>query len=77
VLARGTWNEEHVRLSDGEAKSQLGGDREGYVVRLAGGFHYRAFRRSVAKYVRKGHVQTDDHWKSQAVVANKLREIVP
>jgi len=77
VIARGTWNEEHARLSDGEAKSQLGGDREGYVVRLAGGFHYRAFRRSVAKYVRKNHVQTNDHWKTQAVVANKLREIAP
>lgn len=35
---------------------------EGYVVRLAGEFDYRDFRRSVAKFVRKGHVQTAKHW---------------
>lgn len=77
VIARGIWNEEHVRLSDGVTESQLGGDREGYVVRLASGFHYRAFRRSVAKYVRKNHVTTDDHWKAREVVPNKLRETAP
>jgi len=74
VIARGIWNEAFVRLSDDVAKSQLGGDREGYVVRLAAGFHYRTFRRSVAKYVRKNHVTTDDHWKSREVVPNHLRE---
>ena len=73
VIARGIWNEAHVRLFDGVAKSQLGGDREGYVVRLSAGFHYRAFRRSVAKYVRKDHVTTDDHWKAREVVPNRLR----
>ena len=73
VLYRGPWNEAAVRALDNATTSQLGGDREGYVVRLAGGFHYRAFRRSVAKYVRKNHVQTDDHWKTQEVVPNKLR----
>jgi hypothetical protein len=35
---------------------------EGYVVRLAGEFDYRDFRHSVAKFVRKGHVQTSKHW---------------
>jgi hypothetical protein len=72
VIARGIWNEAHVRLSDSVTKSQLGGDREGYVVRLAAGFHYRTFRRSVAKYVRKGHVTTDDHWSHRNVVPNRL-----
>ena len=74
VLYRGPWNEAAVRAFDGVATSQLGGDREGYVVRLAGGFHYRAFRQSVAKYVRKDHVQTDEHWKAREVVPNRLRE---
>jgi hypothetical protein len=74
VISRGVWNEQHVRLSDGVTESQLGGDREGYVVRFAGDFHYRAFRRSVAKYVRKNHVTTDDHWKAREVVPNRLRE---
>jgi hypothetical protein len=72
VLHRGPWDEVAVRSLDGVAASQLGGDREGYVVRLAADFHYRAFRRSVAKYVRKGHVTTDDHWAHRAVVPNRL-----
>ena len=74
VLARWTYTEKRVRMSDDEDESRLGGVREGYIIRLASSFHYRAFRRSVAKYVRKNHVQTDEHWKSREVVPNKLRE---
>jgi hypothetical protein len=76
VLYRGLWSEVAMRVLDGwPVKSLCGGDREGYVVRLADSFHYRAFRRSVAKFVRKDHVQTDEHWKSRAVVANRLRAV--
>ena len=75
VLHHGPWDKTAVRAIEAVgAASRLGGDREGYVVRLADGFHYRAFRRSVAKYVRKNHVQTDDHWAQREVVANRLRE---
>lgn len=35
---------------------------EGYVLRLADSFDYGDFRRSVAKFVRKGHIQTTKHW---------------
>jgi|SRR6185436_16960305 len=74
VLHRGTWDERGVRALDLVSESLHGGSREGYVVRLAAGFHYRAFRRSVAKFVRRDHVQTDAHWKLRAVVPNRLRE---
>lgn len=47
---------------------------EGFVVRLAGSFHYDDFGKSVAKYVRKGHVQTDTHWRHMQIVPNKLCE---
>lgn len=47
---------------------------EGYVVRVAEGFRYNQFDRSVAKYVRKGHVQTDEHWLNKPVVPNTLKE---
>ena len=74
VLYRGPWDETIVRRLDHVAISKLGGAREGYVVRRADGFHYREFRKSVAKFVRKDHVVVnDDHWASRAVVANKLR----
>lgn len=47
---------------------------EGYVVRVADSFHYRDFKSSVAKYVRKNHIQTTKHWfHGQPVVANKLK----
>jgi hypothetical protein len=72
LLYQGTWGEGIVRALDGAEQSKLGGLREGYVVRLAGSFHYRAFRRSVAKYVRKDHVTTDEHWANRPVIPNKL-----
>ncbi len=46
---------------------------EGLVVRKAGAFDYAEFSESVAKWVRKNHVQTDEHWMSKAIVPNKLR----
>ena len=45
---------------------------EGLVVRLAASFAYEDFNKSVAKWVRANHVETDDHWMHQAVVPNKL-----
>jgi hypothetical protein len=43
-------------------QSELGGSREGIVVRNAGVFHNDNFSDNVMKWVRKGHVQTDEHW---------------
>jgi hypothetical protein len=47
---------------------------EGYVIRLSDRFSFNDFDRSVAKYVRPGHVQTDDHWLSQPLVKNLLKQ---
>ncbi len=46
---------------------------EGYVVRVADQFFLKEFGRSIAKFVRKGHVQTDQHWMKQEIIPNKLR----
>ena len=46
--------------------------QEGFVVRLAAPFKYEDFGTSVAKWVRKGHVQTDQHWMQAAIVPNRL-----
>lgn len=48
-------------------------ESEGYVVRVADDFRYSEFSTSLAKYVRKGHVQTDEHWMSQEIVPNLLK----
>ncbi len=44
--------------------------QEGYVVRTADGFGPEDFGRRMAKWVRRGHVQTDTHWMYAAVVEN-------
>ncbi|MDI3281785.1 RNA ligase family protein [Polyangium sp. 15x6] len=52
--------------------STFGGPREGVVVRVVSQFPDGAFGRCVAKWVRKGHVQTDEHWLHQAIVPQRL-----
>jgi hypothetical protein len=47
------------RITD---SSELGGDLEGFVMRVASAISGDEFNTKVAKYVRKGHVQTDEHW---------------
>ena len=47
---------------------------EGFVVRVSGAVHYDEFDLKFAKWVRKGHVQTNKHWMTDAVVPNRLKE---
>lgn len=54
--------------------SLCGGLREGVVARVAAGFEDADFGSCVLKCVRAGHVQTDTHWKHQAIVKNQLKE---
>lgn len=56
------------------APSALGGVREGVVVRVAESFEDSEFPISVAKWVRKDHVTTSDHWSHQEVVKNRLAD---
>jgi len=48
-------------------------EAEGYVIRLADSFEYDTFKLNVAKFVRKDHVQTQDHWSFQKIIPNKLK----
>jgi hypothetical protein len=47
--------------------------QEGYVIRVEEAFPEDLFQQRVAKYVRKGHVQTSEHWKTQPMVKNLLK----
>lgn len=47
--------------------------QEGYVVRNVRSFHYNDFQKNVVKFVRRGHVQTDEHWMSKPIVKNLLK----
>jgi hypothetical protein len=66
VLHRGTFESEKELKDKVESlvkeQSSLGGQREGIVIRNASMFHNDDFSENVLKWVRKGHVQTDEHW---------------
>jgi len=67
----GEWDEKAIRdLFTGTSK--MGGEQEGYVVRTYEGFPFESFKDHVAKFVRKGHVKTDQFWMSKPVEPNKL-----
>lgn len=69
LLYRGPWAEALMR----ELPAKLDESRqEGFVVRLADSFAFSDFPASIAKWVRKGHVQTDQHWMFAEVVPNSL-----
>lgn len=70
VSYRGPWDEKLVKAHYTPARN--GDPCEGYVVRVADEFHYREFRRKVAKYVRAGHVGTHGHWMRNVVERNGL-----
>lgn len=71
VLYDGLYDESVIRSLYDSRKDWA--DVEGYVVRAADSFLYGQFRELVAKFVRKGHVQTTKHWMhGQAVHPNSL-----
>lgn len=70
VLFDGIWDEKAVRALE---KDMNFSKDEGYVVRVADSFRYGEFRRSVAKFVRAGHVMTTKHWRAgRAFIPNQL-----
>ena len=50
-----------------------GDEREGYVLRPLAAFPSGEYGRLVGKYVRPGHVQTDEHWTRRPLVRNERR----
>lgn len=70
VIYRGIWTKDTHK----ECLSKLNlNKQEGYVVRLASSFKIADFKRSVGKFVRASHVQTDEHWMYSQIVRNKLK----
>ena len=59
VLYDGIYDEKKIKALWKKLKST---ECEGYVIRIADQFNYNEFNKKVAKFVRKNHVQTDEHW---------------
>ena len=68
VLYRGIFDEKFLRNYKINTDKQ-----EGYVIRLADSFNFDDFDTSIAKWVRKGHVQTSAHWLQEKVIPNLLK----
>jgi len=67
LLFRGTvesmgWVNKWMDKTMKSQSSKLGGDLEGFVMRVASTIPGDKFNEFVAKYVREGHVQTSEHW---------------
>lgn len=73
VLYRGVFDEKIIRKIASEMDLTT---MEGFVCRITDGFSRSEFKDCVAKFVRKGHVQTDQHWLKNAVQNGKLGDIV-
>jgi hypothetical protein len=72
-LYRGLWDEKKIKSLWDEKNHDT---MEGYVVTTVKGFPYGQYHKNVAKFVRKGHVQTNKHWMhGQRIIPNELRKI--
>ena len=69
-LYRGTFDVDTIKELWGADKWST---MEGYVVRVVEPFERDDFQQSVAKFVRKDHVQTDEHWLRSGGELNMLR----
>lgn len=71
VLFRGyTSDLEQLTTDLSKNPSTCGPEKEGVVVRILGALEEHTF--NMAKYVRKNHVQTDDHWMHKEITKNLL-----
>jgi len=69
ILYEGIWDEDiAIDLSEDMDLNKS----EGYVVRISDSFELDDFSSVVGKFVRQGHVQTDEHWMKQAITPNLL-----
>jgi RNA ligase len=77
VLFRGITNSEKELKALTEKlcaeRSAFGPAREGIVVRQEGAFDAAQFSKSLAKWVRKDHVTTNEHWMHQALRVQGIR----
>lgn len=62
-----SWSEEITDI----AKNVINEGHEGIVIRKSGSFD--DYKNSTVKYVREGHVQTDDHWSNLPIKKNMVR----
>jgi len=73
ILAQTIYDEGYLKWL-GELITNNSSFMEGYVCRVAHSFPMNKFENYMAKYVRKGHVQTSEHWLNELMIRNELIE---
>ena len=71
IIYEGIYNRATIEWVFENYSKSRGREVEGYVVRCRRGFLSASFKENVAKYVRAGHVQTDERWE-RSWAPNKL-----
>lgn len=71
VLYKGLFSK---KICEGVWKNLSSDKNEGYVVRISGEFDFDNFGQNVAKFVRKNHVTTNNHWKYSIIEQNLLQK---
>ena len=67
VLYRGIYNENDIKgLWDESKRDSI----EGYVMRTTSEIPFDKFNLNYAKFVRKNHVNTSDHWMTEQIIPN-------
>ena len=78
VFFRGIYNPEFIRtdidLAFKAYQASLLDLVEGYVIRIADKISYKDYRRSYAKWVRKGHVQSSKFWMHEKIIPNIIEK---
>jgi len=73
ILYRGIYDEEAIkRCYTGASKFEGSEAQEGYVARVSGKIPFSNYRRSIFKFVRENHVQTNANWMFQKITPNLL-----
>ena len=62
VIYFGKYNKDIILTAFEKYKQKQNREVEGFVIRNVDSFHYDDFSKNIAKYVRKNHVQTNEHW---------------
>lgn len=71
ILYKGIYDENKIKELANYVMTNGG---EGLVVRLQDPFKYEDFNKSIAKFVRPNHVQTDEHWTKTKIIKNELKK---
>lgn len=72
VFYRGIYDPEAITKAFEKYCNESKDPVEGYVIRTSGAIHFSKFRKNVAKWVRKDHVQSEHNWMQQKVIPNKI-----